>query len=60
MSPLRRRMVDDMQIRNLSPQSKRGHSSTLLGARRLVPNAVRDGGGRHDEARFAGRGRSYD
>ena len=41
-------------------KGKRGRGSTLLGACRLVPNVVRDGGGRHGEARFAGRGRSYD
>jgi hypothetical protein len=35
---------------------KRGRSSTLLRAGRLVPNVVSDGGRRHGEVRFAGRG----
>jgi hypothetical protein len=39
---------------------KRGRSSTLLGACRLVPNVVGDRRGRHGEARFADGGCSYD
>ena len=46
--------------RRIPLRRKRGRSSTLLGACRLVPNVVRDGGGRHGEARFAGGGYSYD
>jgi hypothetical protein len=39
---------------------KRSGSVTLLGACRLVPDVVGYGRGRHAEARFAGRGCSYD
>jgi hypothetical protein len=50
----------DDKLREYQQLGKRGRSSTLLGACRLVPNVVRDGGGRHGEARFAGGGYSYD
>jgi hypothetical protein len=53
-------LIGMLMVETIAKIRKRGRSATLLGACRLVPDVVRDGGGRHGEVRFAGSGRSYD